>query len=531
MNNLARSDVLILKITDPPRGILEALIKKGHAVVELREFDDVKERIARLAQPVLMVYCGGTEQQTTSYANKLASLNELANFPVVFVGRAIAKHDRMLSQAFRAVTVLEFPGEPQKILAAVQELSSAWEEPEEVEQQPARAPRPETKIVKTIERTIPQVTAAPDQTTTASNRIRPSVELSEQVSSIATQIFNELSELKVSNGALGGEQLARGIKSEQLEALDLLPSNPRLRYKVDHLLRSTDSWGRGHLSRVAFVNNKILNVVYSNQAADRIDSAKSAAILFASSFAGNDTLMRRDYSAPEARALKSEMTAKIRESASQIKQLDQKASEIVAEMANLLGSNKPSSEELYLMASSLLAADIVNRLCNAQGHWSPAGAYTLMRRIKSGSVLNIHPKVISCILLTLTEASNSEVSVLMLPRLPRQIRATLAEIRSHKKLPVSANEMALPLTQLQPGMTVAQPVMAFDGTTLLKSGLVLDNDLILRLWQLSSIKPLLIPMVVLSKNEGFSVKHDPNSNKKVPLKKPHSNHKDSQLAA
>jgi hypothetical protein len=119
---LARSDIAILSITEPPKKVVETLIRKGFSVVTIAKINDLAERIASMANPIIVAYSAGSEQETTIQANKLISTPAIAHYPLVFVGIGISRHQRMLGSAFRFATTLDHPADPSKILELINEL-------------------------------------------------------------------------------------------------------------------------------------------------------------------------------------------------------------------------------------------------------------------------------------------------------------------------------------------------------------------------------------------------------------------------
>ena len=56
--------------------------------------------------------------------------------------------------------------------------------------------------------------------------------------------------------------------------------------------------------------------------------------------------------------------------------------------------------------------------------------------------------------------------------------------------------MGLKLHELKPGMVLGRPLVARDGLPVLVAGTTLTMDLLMRLWQLASIRSLVLPAMV-----------------------------------
>ena len=99
----------------------------------------------------------------------------------------------------------------------------------------------------------------------------------------------------------------------------------------------------------------------------------------------------------------------------------------------------------------------------------------------------------------MANAFESSLSVHQLPRPkrdePRAEPEGALKERIHRK--VQAGESKVTLSALQPGMRLMRPVVSTDGTLLLPENVVLDDDIIWKLWRLAAIKPLYTPVCVV----------------------------------
>ena len=95
------------------------------------------------------------------------------------------------------------------------------------------------------------------------------------------------------------------------------------------------------------------------------------------------------------------------------------------------------------------------------------------------------------------------------------LRLLVKEANDTKKYIAQEDEEKVKISSLTDGMKLSKPLKSFDGKEILEADLTLDNDLIWRIWQLSSICPLNSPMVIKKnmKKKSFMDLGDNSSNK------------------
>ena len=57
-------------------------------------------------------------------------------------------------------------------------------------------------------------------------------------------------------------------------------------------------------------------------------------------------------------------------------------------------------------------------------------------------------------------------------------------------------EESVDISALSTGMQLSKPLVSFDGKVIVGANVILDNDLVWRIWQISAIKPLNAPTIV-----------------------------------
>lgn len=490
-----RPDIAIIKGSNLPTKLIELIAKKNHLTIESQDLHAIIPKIKKLTRPVLLVYSVTSQERTSALANQLVSSPSLKDYPVVFIGKGASKHQRMLSASLQVVEAIEAPYDPIQLYDRIVNLAGYYDQIQ-VEDIPASSPEPKELI---------EESARDDKGFDHVKAVSPE-EPNESLGALgddSTNFEDNLHLISSKRKNLKIEDFVIGAKLTVDQLAEIRPSDPRTAALAEECHSKTDDWGRGHIERVAVTSDRMINVLGPQSGFD--ESARAAVSLYSYSFSTSPQLMKRDYTAEASSDMRATLQAKIRESSGLIEKIDAKAAEIISQVADLVGGELVTSDDLGLIASTIMAADLMDRLCQKDGRWNPHGAYSLIRKIRGGQIKQLHPKVLSCIVVYVTEAVNTEASILLLPKLPRYVRETLRNIRTCKKLPLSESEVALPLCELLPGMKISQPVLAFDGTQLIPAGLVLDQDLISRLWQLCTVKPLLIPLITLTDSPNFFI--------------------------
>jgi hypothetical protein len=229
------------------------------------------------------------------------------------------------------------------------------------------------------------------------------------------------------------------------------------------------------------------------------ENVKLCGFLYAWSFAAsNPLLLQRPYYDEESDSFRIELCSRIKDSAmsilSELRLED--SSKIVATMARIIGKEQnPTEDDMSVIASALMAADLCSRVCYFGGPWNPRKAHALLTTLKKAPPSEIHPTVLSCMVKIIAEALASRTPIVSLRKDLRFNKEFREHIRSELRKPVAKGERRVPLASLTPGMRLSQPLRSLDGQEILSPDLTLDEDLIWRLWQLAAIRPLYHPIV------------------------------------
>ena len=250
--------------------------------------------------------------------------------------------------------------------------------------------------------------------------------------------------------------------------------------------------------RVSFIVEQISKPL---QLSDKTQELmKAACFLHAWSFAGDEPeLLKKTYDNPNAKIIRKNLCSRIKDGAMKVATdlADPELSKLIATIGRYIGEEEPvGDDEVSIAASLVMTADLTDRICYHSGTWNSRSAYHLMKRFKAGSLQEIHPTVWGCIIKFLSEAIVAKQSAFLLPKHVREDEELLERARGNKEDPVEDFEAKVPLAVLKPGMKLSRPLFAFDGKKILPDDLILDNDLIWRIWQLSAVRPLNSPVIV-----------------------------------
>ena len=288
---------------------------------------------------------------------------------------------------------------------------------------------------------------------------------------------------------------------DDIKSLPCLPKNREVRLALKEYIANTGSWQNGHIARTIYGVSAFVETS-PHKIQEELENARAATALFSWALASDLELMRAEYYREEHAHLRKKICSKIKDSAMRVAmelQLPEVAN-IISTVAKLIGEESVAGDDnASRIASAIVANDILGRSCWQSGHWNPRGGYLLLIRFKLGKgVNNLDPEALAAATTLLTSAMNSRLPAIMVPRELRE-NPKLLEIREmHKKARPGPGEAKVSLSALTPGMRLSQPLIAYDGQTVLDEKIRLDEDLIWRIWQLSTILPLNQPMIVSS---------------------------------
>lgn len=452
--------------------IREFLHHRGYQHLITSEFGEIPRLLRQMTEPVLIGFCG--EDETNSdFMRSLIRIKEALRVPLLFIGKDGLDQKAGIEEHFRLSHIVTSPHDHPAIAEAVAKLLNLYAARLKQEKVDAAAALLNEQLPDT-----------------------PVHELYTTFENIPNLLFDQLS--SISNKTFETNQYIMALKEKTFQSRDYMPKDIYVQGLIQPLCKAAGKWGAAHIHRTAFLTHKITEALNLDE--DVRESTRVAAFLWPISFGERlPYFVRKDYLMAKSAVFRRELCSKIKDSAMHLA-TDHRlpdAGQLVATMGKLVGreiqvSDSPDAKA----ASAIMCADMVDRACWQLEYWNPRSVGTIMRRIKSGELSDIHPTVLSCIVSFLTQAQSPKQVFLLVPRHIRNNRELKDFAQSIKDQKVDRSERKVPLSALQPGMRLARPVFAFDGEQILSEDIVLDEDLIWRIWEISAVRPINAPLVV-----------------------------------
>jgi DNA-binding response OmpR family regulator len=476
-----KKDVLMLRLGNAlSAGIHEALLSKGFSTVVVAELKECFTTIEKLRAPILLVDCGNEEEQVFNHMKQLIETKELHQRPLIAISKDADGYESVLKRYYQELIVLITPCSVDQIVRALEYLSDRNER-KSTPQERLQVNQSKTEIIQASRENL------------GSNQELHA--LYSEFATIPEAIFNAINQLGLAQKTLGGASYVRNPTHDELVSASILPSRPELHDVFEATTSRLGRWSRGHLLRAALLADKIM--VASVRSENDRKMAAHLQLLFTCSFTNGDRdLAKKDYYGQRALMLRKDLCSRIKDSAlkltTELNELE--LAKLASILARQIGREERVNEGVdSLIANSVMAADYVDRICYASGAWNPNAAFHLIRHCKSGRLRDFHPYIMAAVIKTLCEA----VAISKVIMIHRSKRQKMKEIEENERSQIIAqNEKKIEINDLAPGMRLARPLRSYDGSVILSPDLILDEDLIWRIWQLASIRPLASPVII-----------------------------------
>jgi len=483
-------DVLIYKRGDAlsPKH-LEGILQKGIQTQTVADPKEVLGVLAQLSSPIILADCGVRSADSYEEVKLIIEQKALHPYPIVVIGRDVEAFENILGKYFVAAATLTHPCTVNDLLKAVDFAMRA------AEKQPASQTSVPPPPIKVPEALMPPRREVESDDLTA----ELTHELYHSLKGVPPVLFDQFQKHSLFDKNLQGAVYARNMNEERMKEKGLLGKNEKVDAAVRSLAEAVGKWGRGHIYRVAFLSTTVAEALPIP--VEMKEHLSNAALLFAWSFPTRDKeLLRADYQSSRFSVLRKDLCSRIKDSAMKVAlDLDlHPVATILSSVGKLIGREEACSDTpLHLASNILMGAELVDRVCFLNGHWNPRAAYALLRKLKAGKTKDLHPAVLACLVKVLSEAISSNPKV-MLSKVNRNNPELVEESKRAREMEVEPHEKKVAITALLPGMRLTRPLKAYDGAEILSPDLLLDQDLIWRIWQLAAIRPLNGPAVVLS---------------------------------
>lgn len=469
-------DVLILQYAEPlTTELADQLHHQGFGTRIVTEIERLNQTLPELINPILVIDCGRNEDDALECIRRLIKSKGLHPFPLITIGKDVDSLEETIEKFFPLCLSVCTPFSSDDLYKALQFVTKHYpliEQPDDKPQKKKEGHRPSPK-------------------TTTERRS------SDDYESVPELLFDQLNNIKLDRDNLNLKLLLKTIDLDVLQQEGVIPGNERIRTEIRSIYSQAKRWSQSHLCRTAFVNAQFTKALpVSDQ---NIEEAKAASFLYAWSFyANNPDLLRKNYLKDDPK-IRKQLARSFEKSAKLIANnlREHNVASIVSAMAQLIQNQElPANSDASLLGSSLIAADLLDRLCFQSGVWDAKAAYFLMRKAKGGELKALHPTALACMLQFMFETVIQLPPLFILPaeiRDDAKLKALAEETRNYEPLP---DERRVDLYELKPGMRLSKPLMTFDGHQILPADVVLDEDLIWRVWQVCAIRPVNAPIII-----------------------------------
>jgi len=303
----------------------------------------------------------------------------------------------------------------------------------------------------------------------------------------------------------GGEVFAIAHHSDDFVD-DILAPPGELPEAVAAFLRSTAGTDAGlHLRRSVFVSSAIANML-------ALDAGQHRAIRTAAIFAqweqrvGKQTALRQDcvshFSNEAAEILAEEFMANASFVGKNIG--DARVEDILASAAALLRRTaKDVASPEAIGGQIVLGVELISRSCWRYRYWDPNGAHRAIHYFKRHDYPIACENVRKAVMQMLAEAVTAHVTLQnaqLASAVPPQQTETSASggrpasgstLEAHRRAEEwGARRFLVELGELREGMLIIEPIVARDGKTVLEANVILNDELVQRLWALAAVRPL-----------------------------------------
>ena len=471
-------DLLILDLVkNSPLSIKEELEQLQVRVVQARSEGDALSLFDNLTKPFVFVYTGSNQELSFKTVKGLIKNTKFHRGALVAYGGGISAFHDLLNRHFVAAVTLDLPCEVEDVSDAVQAISARYD---------AFLKRWQAKDQQQTDvDTLSLADFGGDRT----------------VSSESGE--GDLLERLISSGrvTLGGATYrSGGDLAFWKKQAELYPKDVEIRHQVELLMKHAGDYGSLHLHRTAYVTKALTDFLKINDSL--VDVARGAAFLFATGIVEqNRELLRGDYLNPNLDVTSEQLGEMVKRGLNSLGdkiELNFMAEVILALGKYLTKEESARDDQISLVASSILASDLLDRACWGPGHWNSRGAYFFMNNLKRGELSHIHPAVLVSTKKFVSESVAAKSSAALVAREIREDPELLKLAQEAREQVAQLGEELVQIDALQPGMRLLKGLKAFDGAVIMPKDTVLDTDMIWRIWRLAAIRPINGPILVTS---------------------------------
>ncbi len=430
--------------------LIQALSSLGGEVAEMRNFEEVLDSVARGKPDLLIADASAGERETSNRMIELSSTPNLHSIPLVFLGFQAESRLSVLEHQFEKVTTIDVPYKLALVVKQIMDLIGS------------------DKF---------NTSGAADKETKATKPVQPSESAAQFGDAPAA---GESAEELTLPDLTSGDWIASGRSLRAIAEKPALPEHDfsRTINETLRVMHNVNPWLSMNARRVGTLSRSVAEMLDASK--ERADTLELVGLMM------NVGHMEHVGKNPDSalRTFPCFLNKSSRDHIGEYCDILSKTADLLAEMpegeracvilamaaAMLEGQEFEDDEDVTIDAQCLVLSELICRACWRTGTWNPLGAYRVIRELREGDSIHVHPSVAKIFAKLMGDAVR-------------------AGIKSNRKLP-DENESAVSIYSLCPGMRVAKPIESLDGIMVLADQVRLDGDLIWRLWQLSAIRPI-----------------------------------------
>ncbi len=433
----------------------------------LRSTRSVEEVILALdVSPLraIIVDASADDSEIAERSVELANARELYSIPIIFIGRKIRDRLAVLMNQFELLIPVEYPFNADSLL----------------------------------------------RTFAAAEAQRPDLAVSQEVVSTTDIVLGENDPL-AGETSLGGGMLLRGRSIEDFDEDTLLP-NTAYRAAVESALDSITTLDeeRGLSARRT---GYLATTVAGREGIDEAErsSIQTGSLLLHWGAAESQAELPNFGILVSAHAGPNQhLSDMVRLSADLVAQRvsDVESAKVIDAVAQLVaGRGEHLPPELKRLAECILLAEITQQSCMTNGRWDHFGAQRALKMMRGGHLVSSEELKVAF--------ARSLGEAILMDETPKRIYrpARTREERTDNARKISAaaehgraiskgrRTKTVRLFELEPGARLAEPLVTNDNVVLVPAEIVVDRELLVRIIELASVRPVRDPIIVLEEDD------------------------------
>jgi len=481
--NLGHDLVILHDLLDSSVELADLVRKNGYTTkfMSFVAFAREERNVREMKAPILIAQVTGAENEVRRRLMDMIQRKHLQSYPMIVIGPGVNHFTDLVNNFFKAAITLPTPYTEEAVLGAIELMDSILN----------RLLREGSASLAVSEERETEVIEVPD--------LR-----------VISGTFNDHSLYQAMiPKILGGREYTLAKDRASFQDRSYLPRSPDTLNAIKKMEEVGAEWSTNRLHRSAFVSHNMLKSLDIDESV--VESCRAAAFLYAWSLGeGSKDLLRVDLLSPHSGAAIIKLQGKIQESSDWVvTSLDQpQIGKILDKFARLIGRKVVETDDRDgVAAHCILAAEMIDRSCWQMGVWNPGAAYRLLKKCKHGELNGISPAIVCCVIKVLLEAVESTLPNRLLPRVISENQSLKDRAGQQRSLQIDDYERRVAISALEPGMQLTRPLIAFDGKTIIPQDVVLDQDIIWRIWSLCAVRSLNTPLIIRieqTKNESIA---------------------------